>query len=339
MYKILCVGPAWVGDMVMAQSLFKALKKEYLDSEIDVIGPEWSISLTKRMREINSGIVLGVKAGELKLKQRYQLAQNLKAKQYNQAFILPNSFKSALIPFLAGIPIRTGFRGEMRYGLINNLRVLNKKKYPLMVQRFVSLAYPKNMPLANHIAPPELQVNETEVLNTLNKFAQSYTPKPILILCPGAEYGPSKQWPGRYFAEVANIYLNKGWKVWILGSLKDKSIAHQIHLLCKEQTMNFSGLTTLNEAIDLLSLGALVIANDSGLMHIAAALKRPTVALYGSTDPGFAPPLSDKAKILWLGLKCSPCAQRICPLKHHNCMQQLSPTKVLKALEELSGLN
>ena len=155
---------------------------------------------------------------------------------------------------------------------------------------------------------------------------------PVLALCPGAEYGPAKRWPAAYFAEVAKDRLDQGWDVWLFGSHKDQAVAAEIQQLLGGRCIDLSGRTQLGEAIDLMSLAAVVVSNDSGLMHVAAALGRNLVALYGSSDPGFTPPLNDNARILRLGLSCSPCFQRECPLGHLKCLRDLDPSQVLQAM-------
>lgn len=332
--KILVVGPAWVGDMVMAQCLFKLLKQREPNVVIDVLAPAWSLPLLSRMPEVSSAIIMPLGHGQLGLKQRYQLGKSLREKKYDQAIILPNSFKSALIPFFAKIPIRTGWRGEMRYGLLNDLRKLDKKNYPLMVQQFMALALRPDEVLPSQFAVPELKISAEISEKTLAKFQIRKTAQPILILCPGAEFGPAKRWPENYFADIANTKLNEGWSVWILGSAKDKSVAEKIMNLTQQRCVNLTGQTQLEEAIDLLSFATVVVSNDSGLMHIAAALKKSLVVVYGPTSSAFTPPLHDQAKILTLSLECQPCFQRECPLQHHRCMRELLPEQVLQAVNE-----
>lgn len=342
----------------MAQALFKRLKQCHPNSILEVVAPEWSRPLTARMPEIHKSHSLLSKHGELNLLSRFRLAQALQSRSFDQAIVLPNSWKSALIPWLAKIPVRTGFRGEMRFGLLNDIRTLDKytvnentkdKNTKLtQVDRFIALAHDKNddsMPISlissinskvSSIAlTPSLVIQENHIEAVLEKFSLQRPKAPILALCPGAEFGESKRWPIEYFAEIAKQKLKAGWSVWLFGSTNDVPIAQAINALTEGGCINFTGKTELGEAIDLLSLSTAVVSNDSGLMHIAAALQKPLVALYGSTDPKFTPPLCVTAKILRVPLDCSPCLKRICPLKHHRCMRELSPTAVAKALNEL----
>jgi heptosyltransferase-2 len=246
--------------------------------------------------------------------------------------VLPNSFKSALIPFWANIPIRTGWRGEFRYILLNNIKV-GVEKIPLMVERFVALGAKSGELLPKPL--PQLYVSQKKVDAVLESLNVDSPKKPILVLCPGAEYGEAKRWPTAYFAKLAEIKKSEGWDVWIFGGAKDESIAQEIQAQCDNICFSFAGKTNLSEAIMLMSLAAVVVANDTGLMHVAAALNRPLVAVYGSSSPGFTPPLIEKAKILSLNLPCSPCFKRECPLKHTKCLRDLHPELVLQSINEL----
>ncbi len=339
--KILMVGPAWVGDMVMAQSLFKLIKKNRPEALIDVLAPAWSLPLLTRMPEVNSGIIMPLTHGQFNLRERYQLGKSLRAARYDQAILLPNSFKSALIPLFANIPKRTGWRGEMRFGVLNDLRHLDKKHYQLMIERFMALGLPASTDLKN-VYPngdyplPALDFSVASQDAALDKHQLIRSPRPILALCPGAEFGPAKRWPEEYYAMVANAKLAEGWKVWILGSPKDNIAAEKIMALTDQRCVNLTGRTSLVEAIDLLSLAYAVVSNDSGLMHIAAALNKPLVAIYGPTSTTFTPPLHKQAKVLQLELACQPCFQRECPLKHQRCMRDLQPSQVLSVLNEFA---
>jgi len=338
--KILIVGPAWVGDMVMAQSLFKAIKEQNKLAIIDVLAPGWTNPLLLRMPEVRKNILMPIGHGVLALGTRYALAKELRQEKYDQAIVLPNSWKSALIPWLAKIPKRTGWMREMRFGLLNDARVLNKKQLPLMVQRLVALAHKKGKEPPFITPSPELKIDQTRLQATLAKFNISSSDKtPILVLCPGAEFGASKRWPEHHYAALANEMIKKDWRIWLMGSKNDMPVATKIEeaLIEKDRCFNFTGKTDLGEAIDLMSLANRVVSNDSGLMHIAASLNIPLVAVYGSTDPSFTPPLNARAKTVRLSLPCSPCFKRECPLKHHQCMENLSTGRVLDALHALTA--
>lgn len=334
---ILVVGPAWVGDMVMAQVLFRCLKQQQPDIAIDVLAPAWSAPLLARMPEVRTSFDLPLQHGEFGMSVRKKIGQDLRGK-YQQAILLPNSWKSALVPFFANIPQRTGWRGEMRFGLLNDMRILDKEKYPLMIERFAALAFPEQAKLPEKILYPKLLISVDECNAALQKY-QLDMERPILALCPGAEFGPAKRWPERHYAAVAAERIAAGEQVWIFGSEKDAPVAEAIrNALSESQRMlchNLAGKTKLAEAIDLLSCAKAVVSNDSGLMHIAAALNRPLVAVYGSSSPQFTPPLADAVEIVRLGLDCSPCFKRECPLVHLNCLNELPPSRVLGALSNL----
>ena len=329
--KILIIGPAWVGDMVIAHTLFRWLKQRHPDSEIDVLAPAWTKPLLDRMPEIHGSLYSPFSHGQLRLGDRYRLGVSLRERHYEQAIVLSNSYKSALVPYFAKVSRRTGWIGEMRYGLLNDVRRLHKKHLPQMIQRFIALGLEKGESLPVELPHPQLQVSVSSVDTTLNRLSLSKPDALILALCPGAEFGPSKQWPADYYADVARAKLAEGWRVWLFGSVKDKVMADSIAALTEHRAENLAGATKLNEAVDLLSLASLVVTNDSGLMHIAAALGRPLVVIYGSTSPGFTPPMSQKAQILKSTLSCSPCFKRTCPYRHHHCMKELKPEQILEA--------
>lgn len=336
MKKILIVGPAWVGDMVMAQSLLKLLKERHESICIDVLAPAWTYSLLKCMPEVSQALLIPFSHGDLKLWARYQLAKKLRADNYDQAIVLPNSFKSALIPWLARIPLRTGWLGEYRYGLLNDVRFLDKKKYLRMVDQFVALGLPRDAQLPNPFSYPSFEIAKTTAWEILAKHKIPLRNRPLLALCPGAEYGSSKRWPTDYFANVANQKIKAGWDVWLFGSAKDQAITAEIMAKTNQNCENIAGRTELYETIHLLSFVKGLVTNDSGLMHIAAALNKPVVALYGSTSPAFTPPLSAHASILQLNLSCQPCFERECPLKHHRCMRDLTPDRVVERIDQWS---
>ena len=333
--RILVVGPSWVGDMMMAQALFILLKNYHPDCSIDVLAPEWSLPLIAHMPEVSDAIASPFKHGEASLRQRYLLGKSLRDRNYDQAIILPNSLKSALVPYWARIPRRTGFVGEMRYGLVNDARRLDRKALPKTVMRFASLALPADQPLDINIPLPHLETDKQSISSSLKSLNMTSTKVPVLVLCPGAEYGPAKQWPATHFASLANDYLDQGWHVWLLGSEKDSGICTQIDLLTENRCQNLAGKTELGQVIDLMSSASAIVSNDSGLMHIAAALNKPLVAIYGSSDPGFTPPLSNKAQILSLSLSCSPCFKRQCPLGHLDCLIKLEPDLARHAIDSL----
>ncbi len=334
--RILIVGPSWVGDMVMAQPLFRLLKSKHPNSEIHVLAPAWTRPLSARMPEISGSIDMPIGHGKLLIGERYKLGRSLRDK-FDQAIVLPNSLKSALIPVFAKIPLRTGWRGEMRFALLNDIRLLNKSKYPLMVERFLALALPVGAELPSPLPRPKLTIDQHRLPELTNKMGLSRD-KPVLALCPGAEFGAAKRWPEQHYADVAKQKISQGWQVWVMGSAKDREVGENIRQHLGEEygsdCVNLAGSTELAEAIDILSMADAVISNDSGLMHIAAALDKPLVAVYGSTSPGFTPPLSEAVSIESIAVECGPCFKRECPLEHLKCLTNLSPQQVLQGLDK-----
>lgn len=333
--RILVISPAWVGDMVMAQTLYKVLRKKHPNTDIDVLAPPATLSLVSRMAEVSRGIRFDLAHGEFGFGKRKMIGLSLKPSAYRQAIILPNSLKSALVPFFADIPLRTGFRGEYRYGLVNDMRMLNKRTLPRMIDRFASLGVEIGADVPK-LENPSLIINEHNRGKLITKFGLNMD-KPILAICPGAEFGDAKKWPENHYAKLADQAVERGMQVWIFGGPKDRETAQSIRALTEMSTLDcsfdFTGKTSLLDVIDLLSLCTMVVSNDSGLMHIAAAVGCQTTVIYGSTSPEFTPPLTDKLEIASLNLSCSPCFKRECPLKHKACLVDLKPESLIPIIE------
>lgn len=345
--KILIVGPSWVGDMVMAQALFITLQEEALKNGhpvpvIDVLAPAWSKPLLARMPQVRRAVEMPFQHGELNLAGRYRVGHRLRKERYEQVIVLPNSFKSALPALFVRARVRTGWRGEARGMLLNDLRILDEQALPLMVQRFVALGLPRGAALPQMLPQPlprpHLVTDPASVAAAVVAL-QLHTDRQVLVICPGAEFGDSKQWPAEHYASVSQHQIDAGWQVWILGSAKDSDIATTIRGLLtsvgQEHCHDLTGRTSLAQAIDLMSLAAAVVSNDSGLMHVAAALARPIVALYGSTSADFTPPLADNVQLLATDIDCRPCFERTCPFKHKRCLVELSPQRALAALQQV----
>lgn len=330
--KILVIGPSWVGDTVMAQSLFKLIKAKHPGVVLHVLAPAWTFTVLTCMPEVDKSIEMPIGHGELKLMQRFRIGRELSKEGYDQAIVLPNSFKSALIPFFARIPLRTGWRRELRSLILNDTRLLDKTRYPLMIEQYLALGLPENTPLTKPYPYPSFQVTEAAQQAALTKHQPLWRGKPILALGAGAEFGPSKRWPVEYYAELANTKIKAGYDIWLFGSPNDKAVTDQIMALTENRCENLAGRLQLSETIALLSLTSGVVSNDSGLMHLAAALNKPLIVIYGSTSPRFTPPLSDKATVLQLNLSCQPCFKRTCPLQHHQCMRDIKPELVANAI-------
>ncbi len=324
--RILVVGPSWVGDMVMAQTLLKSLSRTRPGVAIDIMAPAASLAVTERMPELDRRLGFEVGHGQFAWSYRRDFARKLNHAEYQQAIVLPNSAKSALVPWFAGIPTRTGFLGEMRWLLLNDIRPLDKKKLPRMIDRFVALGDEAKPTPQDY---PRLAVDIANQQNCLSVL-QLDLARPILALCPGAEFGDAKRWPERHFATLADFAIAENMQVWLFGSPSDRPVAEAIRQAVQhsKHCVDLTGKTTLADALDLLALARHVVSNDSGLMHIAAAVGAETTVLYGSTSAEFTPPLSERANILNENLSCSPCFERICPLGHKNCLNNLAPERV-----------
>lgn len=336
--RILIVGPAWVGDMVMAQALFMQLKHLRPDCEIDVLAPRWSLPIIARMPEVRAGIEMPLGHGSFGFGIRRRLGRSLRNKGYTQSICLPGSWKSALVPFFADIPRRTGFLGEMRYGLLNDIRKLDKKVLKTTPQRFVALAEDSPTPTANVRVPqPHFIIDTANSGELLQKMGLDGT-RMAIGLMPGAEYGPAKQWPAEYYAELAKKLAEDNIQSWVFGSAKEQPLGEKIRELSGGAAINLCGKTMLTEVVDLAARCLAVVSNDSGPMHIAAAAGVPVVAIYGSSTPDFTPPLTQAKAVHYLRLSCSPCFERTCPLGHYNCLRQIAPADVRASLKQLIGL-
>jgi heptosyltransferase-2 len=327
---ILVVGPSWVGDMVLAQALFMRLRQRHPQVVIDVLAPGWSLPILARMPEVRAGIELPAVHGELALGLRRRIGVGLRHKRYTQAIVLPGSWKSALVPFFARIPRRTGYRREFRYGLLNDLRPLDRELLPTTVQQFLALAEDAAPVQSPPLLQPRLQA-DLQRTPLLLKDLDLDARRPAVALMPGAEYGPAKRWPAESYAALAGRLVEQGHQVWVLGSAKERELGTAI-AQGRDGIHDLCGRTRLVDVVDLLAAAAAAVTNDSGLMHVAAAVGTRVVAIYGSSSPRMTPPLSPQARVLYLQLSCSPCFERDCPLGHLNCLRQITVEQVLGAV-------
>lgn len=335
--RILIISPSWIGDCVMTQPLYRRLHELNQAAggcTIDVFAPKWSQAVFARMPEVNDILDNPFGHGALALRERWRVGRDLGRRGYDQVIVLPGSLKSALIAAASGIQIRTGYVGESRYFLLNDIRKLDKAALPLMVDRYTALAHPGQADFNGTSGTPRFAIRPEAQAAALAKHGLS-ADKPVLAFCPGAEYGPAKRWPARHFAETARRFAQEGWQIWLFGSAKDAGIAAEINLLSGSLCTDLCGKTDLSEAIDLLACADTVICNDSGLMHVAAAVGAKVVAVYGSSSPDHTPPLSPRARIASLNLDCSPCFKRECPLGHTDCLEQLLPERVITLAEQV----
>jgi lipopolysaccharide heptosyltransferase II len=316
--RVLVVAPNWIGDALMAQPLLARLHEQTPGLHIDVLAPEWVAAVMRRMPEVDDVIEVPFRHGALQLRGRWKIGRELRARSYPHAIVLPNTWKSALVPFFAGVPLRSGYVGESRYGLLNQL--YTKTGAPMPVHYAALSDAPGNAP-KEPLPRARLRAVPHAIEDVKRRFGIDGR---YVVLCPGAEYGPAKRWP--YFSELSQ---QAGLQAVVLGSANDAESAQGI------RGMNLVGRTTLDEAIDLIAGAQVVVSNDSGLMHVAAALGRPLVALFGSSSPAHTPPLSPAARVLWLHLECSPCFERVCPLGHFRCLREIGVETVLKEIQNL----
>lgn len=322
---ILVIGPRWVGDMVMAQCLFSALKELYPNAGIDVMAPAWAAPLVGRMPEVRQQIEMPVPSGKLELGVRRRYGRMLKGR-YDIAYVLPGSLKSALIPFFARIPKRVGHLREMRYGLLTDIVGQPKKEKRRTAYGFFSLAR------GGTFQAPRLTVDGANQAELLAR--NDLQPGRFVAMMPGAEFGPAKRWPSASYAGFARAMMAQGLKVVLFGSKNDSAVTAEIAALAPG-CVDLAGKTRLEDAIDVIAAAKLAVSNDSGLMHVAAAVGTPIVAVYGSTSPENTPPLAEKRELVWLQLSCSPCHKKVCPLGHMNCLNTLDVERVVQAAYRL----
>lgn len=339
----LVVAPNWIGDAVMAQPLLALLRAQAPGQRIDVLCPPHIAPVCRAMPGVDAVIEAPNVHGRLDLGRRWRLARELRAAGYQRAIVLPNSAKSALVPWLAGIRLRIGYRGEARRLLLNRIhedRPPGRPRHgagahdrPPMVEHYAALAFDPGCSLDADVANPRLAIDPS--LDAATRHRLGLVPDgPLYALCPGAEYGPAKRWPVRHFARLAELLIESRAEaqVVILGGPKDRPIGDRICAASRAPVRNLCGQTELAEAMALLAGAAGVVSNDSGLMHVTAAFDRPMVAIFGSSDPRHTPPRSPHARIEWLHLSCSPCFQRECPLGHLQCLENIDPARVHERL-------
>jgi heptosyltransferase-2 len=335
--RILVISPNWIGDAVMAQPLLQLLRTAHPDCPIDVLAPPAVSPVWRQMTEVSEVLETPFRHGALQLKERWRYARLLRQRGYAAAYILPNTLKYALIPWLAGIARRVGYKGESRYGLINIMHHDDAPPRP-MVPFYAALADAPTAPLRATLPKPRLSVSPAQVAAAFAKTGLDPA-QPLLAFAPGAEFGAAKRWPPAHFAALAQHFLalHPAGQVALLGSPKDGPTCEAVLAAADAGggIVNLAGKTSLADAVALIAGAAAVVSNDSGLLHIASALNRPVIAIYGPTDPDHAPPFSDLAASISLRLDCSPCRQRECPLGHQNCMHGISAQQVWHTLQPM----
>jgi heptosyltransferase II len=338
MHRILVIAPNWIGDAVMSEPLLAAIKVSYPHAVIDVLATPWVAPVYRACSEVSELIEADLQHGQLQWGMRRALAAQIKKRDYASCYVLPNSLKSALIPWLANIPVRIGYQGELRRLLLTETKANSPKTQRIpMVEHYANLCTPShNVDAAVRV--PQLSPTAAALESARMRLqAAGIQTDTLVVLCPGAEYGPSKRWPTAHFAALAQSILDATptASVVLLGSPSDHAIGDAIisGAASQDRIFNWCGATSLDEAIAIISMCNNLVSNDSGLMHIGAALQIPQVAVFGSSDPNHTPPNSAKAIVISLHLPCSPCHQRECPLGHLNCLNQISPERVFAALQ------
>jgi heptosyltransferase-2 len=317
--------------MVMAHSLVQVLLSSSPGVEIHMLAPPASEPLALRMPGVADSHVQDIRHGELALGRRRRLGRALRAQSFDRAIVLPNSFKSALVPWWARIPRRIGWTGEGRFGVLNDRRTLDKSHLPMMIERFMALGLEGGQMLDKPYPRPQLRSDAENSARLVTEYGLDCSGG-VSVLCPGAEFGPAKRWPTAHFVAVARHFLAQGRQVWLIGSAADASDCASIEAEFAAGVVNLAGKTRLVDAVDLLALADCVVSNDSGLMHIACALQRSVVAIFGSTSAQFTPPLGEHATVVRQEIECSPCFQRECPLGHLRCLRELQPERVIEVL-------
>ncbi|MFG1296055.1 lipopolysaccharide heptosyltransferase II [Xanthobacter variabilis] len=328
---VLLVGPSWVGDMVMAASLVEVLRMREPSRPVDVLAPPAALPIARMIPGVRRTIPLSLGHGELGIMARWRLGRGLRDEGYGKAIILPRAFKAAIPPFAAGIPERVGYKGELRSALLTDARSDRQRKTARTIDRFVALALPEGTPT---LSPrPRLILPDGALDTCQDKFPLPGT-GPVMVLCPGAEYGPAKRWPAEKFAKLAALAVKEGYRVRVLGSPKDAEAAATIAATSGVPVDNLVGRTSLIDAAAILASSDVVISNDSGLMHVAGAFERPLVVIYGSSSEKMTPPASRRARVVSRELSCRPCHKRECPLGTLACLEGISPEEVLEAARQ-----
>jgi heptosyltransferase-2 len=327
--RSLVVAPQWIGDAVMTEPLLRRLRAR--GERLTVGALPWVAPVYRAMPQVDEVIEFPFQHGGLQFKARRSLAKQVEGR-FDIAYVLPNSLKSALLPFLASIPRRVGYLGEARVGLLTH-RLKNPKDKPPMVAFYSALSGEKEGLAQDR---PRLQLGAAHIHAALH--AAALAAGEYYVFAPGAEYGPAKRWPAIHFAELAR---SLDAPAVLLGSAKEADLCHEIAGAAGgDKCLNLAGKTPLLQAFALIAAARAVISNDSGLMHVAAAFSVPQVAVFGSSSPLHTPPLNDRAQVLWLKadpayqppLDCAPCFQRECPLGHTRCLYDITPEMVLARL-------
>jgi heptosyltransferase II len=325
--RSLVIAPQWIGDAVMSEPLLARLASR--GEHLSVAALPWVAPVYRAMPQVGEVIELPFAHGRLDWAERRRIAAELRGR-YDMAYVLPNSLKAALLPWLARIPVRVGYRGEGRLVVLNR-RLPNPVGRPPMVAFYSALAGAPD-PSGER---PRLSFSE-EVLRSAAESV-AVLPGAYWAFAPGAEYGPAKCWPAEHYAALArSLYERHGQPVLLLGSGKEAALCEKISAAAPDACRMLAGKTSLLDAMALIAAARGMVSNDSGLMHVAAAFGVAQAAVFGSTSPEHTPPLNPRARVLWLKhelqLQCSPCFDRTCRYGHTRCLTEVSPQRVEAAL-------
>jgi heptosyltransferase II len=327
---ILIVPYMWIGDFVRCHTVVRLLKQQFPTRPVDMLTTSMVAPLLDYMPGVRKGIVVDLPRTRLALAQQHALSRRLQAEKYRQALVMPRTWKSALAPWLAGIPHRTGFAGEARFGLINDLR-FGERRLPRMVDRCASLALPKDSGRPAEWPLPELEVPPAELAQWRQRLGLAPDGRPVVALAPGA-VGPSKRWPTAHYAELARRLVAEGNWIWIIGGPGEKPLAAEIAGAASD-ICDLTG-PDLRNAILALAAANAAVSNDSGLLHVAAALGTPAVGIFGPTSPWHWAPLNPIAAVIEAASAppCRPCHKPVCRFGHHLCMREISADQVATAV-------
>jgi heptosyltransferase-2 len=329
---VLIVPYMWIGDFVRCHSVVKLLNARFPDRPVDMLATTLCAPLADYMPGLRQAIVADLPRSQLAFAAQFALAKRLKRERYGAALIMPRTWKSALAPFFAGIPQRTGFVGEARFLLLNDLR-FGERSLPRMVDRCAALALPAGAKLPADWPLPELKVPRADIDAWRNKRGLAADGRPVVALAPGA-VGPAKRWPSTAYAELARRLIADGFQVWVLGGPDEKKLATEI--VGDTGAHDLTG-RDLRDAILALAGAAVAVSNDSGLLHVAAALGTPSIGIFGPTSPWHWAPLNPLAATIetTTELPCRPCHKPVCRLLHHRCMRDIAPEAVLAATRQV----
>ena len=327
---ILIVPYLWIGDFVRCHSVVKLLNARFPDRPIDMLASTLCAPLTDYMPGLRRAVVVDLPRSRLALAEQLALARRLKGEDYGAALVMPRTWKSALAPFIAGIPKRTGFFGEARFFLLNDLRY-GERKLPRMVDRCAALALPPRAVLPPEWPAPELKVARNEI-NAWRREHGLADDRPVVAVAPGA-VGPSKRWPAGAYAMLVRNLLDADLGVWVVGGPQEKDLAKEI--IGETRARDLTG-ADLRNAILALGAASIAVSNDSGLLHVAAALGTPSIGIFGPTSPWHWAPLNPLAATIETAtkLECRPCHKPVCRLAHHHCMRDIRPEQVFAAVDQ-----